>query len=252
MNEIFRLVETPRPCSYLAREIASFEVRAVAALTAAEYSELLASGYRRFGWQIFRPACPACAACRSLRVLVSEFKPGLSERRILRKNATIRAELHPLFASREIVDLYNCYQRFMCAHRGWSLQQCDREAYVDAFLTGAVSHGRQWLYFDGSQLIGVALMDEVPDAISLVYCFYHPDWRPRSPGTFSILNQILYAQATNRKYAYLGYWIHDCQSMKYKIRFRPHEILREYPPDGEQPIWERSIAELSGAPADRP
>ncbi len=250
MNEIFRFLERPRPCSYLPHETASLEVRAVAAISAAEYSELLACVYRRFGWQVFRPACPECAACRSLRVLVREFKPGPSERRILRKNEPVRAELHPLFASGEIVDLYNCYQRFMHVRRGWPLQQCDGESYADGFLTGAARHGRQWLYFENDRLIGVALMDEVPDAVSLVYCFYHPDWRDRSPGTFSILNQILYAQATGRRYAYLGYWIEDCQSMKYKSRFRPHEILREYPRNGEQPVWQRSDAALSEIPPD--
>lgn len=250
MNEIFRFLETPRPCSYLPRETASLEVRAITAMSAAEYSELLARGYRRFGWQVFRPACSKCAACRSLRVLVREFTPGSSERRILRKNERVRAELHPLFASSEIVDLYNCYHRFMCAHRGWPLQQCDPESYADAFLTGATSHGRQWLYFDGDRLIGVALMDEVPDAVSLVYCFYHPEWRDRSPGTFSILHQILYAQATNRQYAYLGYWIEDCPSMKYKSRFRPHEILLRYPRNGEDARWQRSDAALNGIPPD--
>jgi arginine-tRNA-protein transferase len=250
MNQIFRFLETPRPCSYLPHETASLEVSAVAAMSAAEYSDLLARGYRRFGWQVFRPACPECAACCSLRVLVREFTPDSGERRILRKNESVRAELHPLFASGEIVDLYNCYQRFMCAHRGWPLQQCDRESYADAFLTGAASHGRQWLYFEDDRLIGVALMDEVPDAVSLVYSFYHPDWRDRSPGTFSVLNQLLYAQVTGRRYAYLGYWIENCRSMKYKSRFRPHEILCEYPRNGEEPVWRCGDAVLNGIPPD--
>ena len=81
-------------------------------------------------------------------------------------------------------------------------------------------------------------MDEVPGAISLVYCFYHPDWRARSPGTFSILNQLLYAQERKLQYAYLGYWIEACKSMSYKSRFRPHEILAAYPADDAEPVWQ--------------
>ena len=87
------------------------------------------------------------------------------------------------------------------------------------------------------RLIGVSLMDEAPGAISLVYSFHHPDWRARSPGTFSILNQINYARSRSLKYAYLGYWIESCQSMSYKVRFRPHEILEEYPDDGAVAVW---------------
>jgi leucyl-tRNA---protein transferase len=238
MNELFRFVEAPRRCSYLPGETASLEIRGIAGLSAAEYANLLTRGYRRFGWQVFRPSCPHCAACRSLRVPVRDFTPGRSERRILRQNAGIHAQLHPLFVTREIVELYNRYHRFMQEHRGWPRQQCTAESYVDSFLTGAANHGRQWLYFDGGRLVGIALMDQVPGAISLVYCFYDPDWRDRSPGTFSILNQLLYARAANLDHAYLGYWIEACPSMGYKRRFQPHEILREYPRDGAEPVWE--------------
>ena len=241
MRELFRFAEAPRQCSYLPHEIASLELRGITDLSRAEYANLLARGYRRFGWQMFRPNCTECAACRSLRILVRDFSPGRSERRILRQNAAIRAELHPLFVTTEIVSLYNRYHRFMQEHRGWPLQQCTTESYADSFLSGAASHGRQWLYFDGGRLAGAALMDQVPGAISLVYCFYDPDWRDRSPGTFSILNQLLYARSVNLEYAYLGYWIEACPSMSYKRRFRPHEILREYPRDDEKPVWEMSV-----------
>src|SRR5581483_12170859 len=105
MTELFHFVESPRRCSYLPHEQASLEVRAIASLTPAEYADLLARGYRRFGWQVFRPACQTCDSCRSLRVLASQFAPNASERRILRKNESIRAELYWPFAAPEIVDL---------------------------------------------------------------------------------------------------------------------------------------------------
>lgn len=237
MRELIRLIEQPRQCSYLPAETAALEVRAIAELTPAEYGDLLARGYRRFGWQVFRPACPNCRQCRSIRVLASDFNPGRSERRILRANENIRAELHPLFVTTEHVDLYNRYHDFMHAHRGWPPQRTTAKAYAAEFLLGATSVGRQWLYFEDAKLVGVALMDEAPDAISLVYCFYDPAWRARSPGTYSILNQILYAQQKGLRYAYLGYWIEACPSMAYKARFRPHQILTRYPADGEPAVW---------------
>src|ERR1051326_3686697 len=218
MQETFRLVEEPRECSYLPNETASLEVRSVVSMTPSEYADLLARGYRRFGWQLFRPACPNCDKCRSVRVRVRNFTPTASERRILRKNENIRAELHPLFVSREHIELYNLYHAFMSEHRGWPPRHATLNSYRFDFLSGAVNVGRQWLYFEEDRLVGVALMDEVPGAISLVYCFYHPDWRARSPGTFSILNQLLYAKESNLDYAYLGYWIESAPSMRYKGR----------------------------------
>jgi arginine-tRNA-protein transferase len=237
MLEILRFIEQPRTCSYLPGETASLEFRGIPELSPAEYSDLLARGYRRFGWQMFRPACKDCVQCVSVRVLTAGFVPNAGQRRILRKNAHIRAELHPPFATAAHVELFNLYHRFMSQHRGWPRHQTNLKSYYSDFLAGGGSTGRQWLYFDGDKLIGVALMDEVPDAISLVYCYYHPDWRALSPGTFSILNQLLYAKASHLPYAYLGYWIEASQSMRYKGHFYPREILREYPAEKAEPVW---------------
>jgi arginine-tRNA-protein transferase len=238
MRERFAYIEPPRVCSYLPEERASLETRLVSEMSSEEYAALLARGYRRFGYQVFRPACPQCRQCRSVRIPVRRFDPSAGERRVLRKNAGVRAELHRLFVTREHVDLYNRYHRFMREEKGWPRQQTTPESYHAEYLSGAAERGRQWLYFDRSELVGVALMDEAPGAISLVYCFYDPAWRPRSPGTYSILNQLLYAKANNLEYAYLGYWIERCPSMSYKGRFHPREILREYPAAGQTPVWE--------------
>jgi arginine-tRNA-protein transferase len=82
-------------------------------------------------------------------------------------------------------------------------------------------------------------MDEVPDAISLVYYFHDPTWRPLSPGTYSVMVQLQYARERGLRYAYPGYWVAANDSMNYKIRFRPHERLKHYPTDDEPPLWVR-------------
>ncbi len=243
MQQWAHFIESPRVCSYLPRETASLEIRAISELSPAEYGDLLSRGYRRFGRQVFRPACSHCTQCRSLRIPLAQWKARAGEARVLRQNQHIRAELHPLFVTREHIALYNLYHRFMHEHRGWPSQETDERLYRDEFLSGGGGAGRQWLYFDGDQLVGVAIMDEVPRAISLVYFFYDPDWRRRSPGTFSILNQLRYAQSRGLDYAYLGYWIEACPSMSYKGRFRPHEILREYPDEKSAPVWDSDHTE---------
>lgn len=238
MRELLHSIESPRECSYLPQETASLEIRGIAAMERAEYAALLARGYRRFGWLVFRPACPNCIKCRSIRIPVQQFNPNGSERRVLRRNRRIRAELHRLFVSQEHLALYNSWHRFMHYHRDWPLEQITLEGYRAEFLSGAADSGRQWLYFDEDRLVGVSLMDEVPGAISLVYFFYDPAWRVDSPGTFSILNQLLYAKSAGLDYAYLGYWIEECQSMRYKGRFHPREVLSKYPVEGEPPGWD--------------
>jgi leucyl-tRNA---protein transferase len=240
LHELFRIIEQPRRCSYLPSETASLELREVDEMSGAEYAHLLADGWRRFGSQVFRPACPRCQKCVSIRVLVQEFSMTAGQRRVLRKNEAVRAELHPLFAARETVDLYNRYQRFMHEHRGWELQQASTAHYRDMFLSGPAELGSQWLYFDGDKLIGVAMMDEAPQAVSLVYFFHDPAWRGHSPGVYSILTQILYAKSRGLLYAYPGYQIDDCPSMNYKIRFGPHEMLDDYVAEGEKPVWRLS------------
>jgi leucyl-tRNA---protein transferase len=237
MRELIRIVEEHRECSYLPQETAALEIRAITDINSNEYGELLSRGYRRFGWQLFRPACPCCIQCRSLRVSVQQFVLSGSQRRILRQNEGVRVDLYPLFATPEHIELYNLYHAFMHEHRGWPLREATKVSYCEEFLSGAIHLGRQWLYFEDDRLVGVALMDEAPGAISLIYCFYHPDWRTRSPGSFSILNQLLYAKENNLEYAYLGYWIEACPSMSYKARFQPHQILERYPADDEPAVW---------------
>lgn len=159
------------------------------------------------------------------------------DRRILRKNENIRAELHPLSVTPQHVQLYNEYRRFMHEHRGWPLQKHSVASYAESFLSGPASLGKQWMYFAGSRLVGVALMDAAPGAISLVYCFYDPEWRSDSPGTFSIVTQLQYAKREGIRYAYLGYWVEHCESMTYKQRFRPREELVKYPAEDEAAVW---------------
>ena len=135
------------------------------------------------------------------------------------------------------LDLYRRYHRFMAEHRGWSEDTISGGDYYDSFVGGGADYASQWLYFAGEELVGVSLMDETPNAISLVYFFYDPVWRPLSPGTFSILVQLDYARQRGKDYAYPGYWIAENRSMDYKKRFRPFEVLAGNPSDQEPPQW---------------
>ncbi len=238
MRELVRLVEEPRACSYLPEETAALEYRIVQELDAEEYERLLARGYRRFGAQLFRPECPTCEQCVSIRILAQQFEPSASFRRALRKNSGIRVVRQRPTVSAAHLDLYHGYHLHMSEIRAWRRDRISRAEYVESFVAAGGDFAWEWLYYDGDELRGVALMDETAESISLVYCYYHPAWRAASPGTFSFLVQLGYAREAGKRHAYPGYWIAANTSMAYKARFRPFERLLGHPPLGAEPCWE--------------
>ncbi|HNO58755.1 MAG TPA: arginyltransferase, partial [Accumulibacter sp.] len=41
----------------------------------------------------------------------------------------------------------------------------------------------------------------------------------------AVLWQIEYCRQRGLPYLYLGYWIQNCRKMRYKLRYRPAELL---------------------------
>src|SRR5690606_3904147 len=74
-------------------------------------------------------------------------------------------------------------------------------------------------------LLGVAVCDQLEDGLSAVYTFYHPEEDRRSLGVYAVLAQIDRARRLGLNYLYLGYWIKECNKMRYKIQYRPLELL---------------------------
>lgn len=235
--ELFHQTMPPRRCSYLPTETAALEYRVLAQVGPEGYADLLSRGWRRHGWNFFRPACPDCVKCRSLRVDVERFRPTKSQRRTLRRNADIRLVVQSPTVTEDHVRLYNEWHTDMTARSGWREQTVDAAEYHEAFLMGDWEFAREFLYYRGDRLLGVGLVDEVPGALSSIYFFHDPIWRDAGPGTFTVLQEIEYARRTGRRYLYMGYWIAECQSMAYKNRFGPHEVLESYPREDESPIW---------------
>ncbi len=237
MRELLRVVEAPRPCSYLSSEVAALEYRIIPELDRETYSRMLTRGYRRFGIQYFRPACRECRRCRSIRVRVADLVLGRRYRRVLRLNRDIEVVIRAPELTRAHLDLYRRYHRFMAGHRDWPQHDGRAQSYAQAFLVGGEGFAREVAYYRDGELVGCAFLDDVGDAASLVYFYYAPEWRAASPGVFSILTQLRYARERGYAYAYLGYWIPENRSMAYKSQYRPHELLVSYPRDGEEPMW---------------
>lgn len=213
------------------------EYRIHPSMTEEAYGEMLRRGWRRHGAHFFRPQCPTCRKCRSLRVDVRQFLPSKSQRRILRRNADVEVVMQSPRVTPEHVRLFNAYHADMSDRRGWPPNITSREDYQTSFLIGSWPFAREMLYRRQGRPIGVGLVDVLPDAISSIYFFHDPAWRPLGPGTFSILTEIDFCRRTGRRFNYLGYCIDECPSMAYKSGYQPHEVLAEYVDEQHEPAW---------------
>jgi arginine-tRNA-protein transferase len=231
------LIEPPRVCSYLPLETAALAYRFCAGLAPADLEELIRRGWRRFGTQIFRPACAHCVKCVPTRVAVSQFRPSKSQRRVLRRNSHIEVSLHPAEVSNEHVQLYNAWHQQMTQQRRWRRQRHSLRGYAESFLLGDFPSAHELRYFSDGRMVGVGLIDILPHAVSSAYFYHDPGWRELGPGTFSLMCEIELACRLGLDWLYLGYWIAECPSMSYKNRFDPHEVLLNRPTDEEIPEW---------------
>ena len=219
-------ITDPEPCPYLPDRLARNEVHLLLRLGDEEYGQALRSGFRRFGRIVFRPACASCRACTPLRVAVDRFAPSRSQRRVLRRNRDVELEVGEPRVDQERLDLYHAFHRERTQRVGWKPQEITAEDYRHTFIEN-IRPTLELRYRIEGRLGAVAYVDEAPDAMNSIYCFYHPDFSRRSLGTLDVLAEIELAAHRGRRWLYLGYHIAGCRSLAYKAAFRPAEALLE-------------------------
>jgi arginyl-tRNA--protein-N-Asp/Glu arginylyltransferase len=203
------------------------------------YPMALGWGFRRSGDIVYRPHCHGCRACVAVRIPVSDFVPGRSQRRCAARNADVDARILPAERSDEHFALY---QRYLAhRHRNGGMDG-HGVAEFDQFLVGAWSQSRflELRERHSHRLLAVAVTDVIDDALSAVYTFYDPAEAARGLGTLAILQQVEWARRDARSHLYLGYWIAGHGKMDYKRRFAPLEGL-------EGRAWRRLQFDAAGA-----
>lgn len=237
LHDLIRFVTEPSPCPYLSSETAQLEYRVPTELDTDSLEKLIERGWRRFGNYVFRPRCAACRKCRPLRILLNQFRPSRSQRRVLNKNARIEVSITRPHVTDEHVALFNAYHRDMTIRRQWPENPTSFQNYYESFIGGHYPFAHEFQYRENERLIGVGLVDVMNQSLSSVYFYHDPAWRKRAPGTFSILTEISWGISQSLRYSYLGYWIQENQSMNYKARFEPHELLDECVDTNDSPRW---------------
>jgi arginyl-tRNA--protein-N-Asp/Glu arginylyltransferase len=227
-------VTAPQPCPYLAGRL---ERKLFTHLThdkpPALIDNLLKGGFRRSQNIAYMPYCEGCQACVSVRVLVDEFKPGRSFRRVLDANQELVARRLQATPTSEQYSLFRTYIDARHADGGMAdmtvldYAMMVEDSIIDTFVTEyrlqPQANGRS----DAQKrpLAAMALCDRLSDGISMVYSFYDPQTAKRGLGTYMILDHIAYARRLGMPYLYLGYWIKGSPKMSYKKRFQPQERL---------------------------
>jgi arginine-tRNA-protein transferase len=229
-----RLFQTrPHPCGYWPERVARDVLLDPHDPDIADaYSQMLAVGFRRSGGHVYRPRCPACQACVPLRVPVASFVPNRSQQRCLRRNERIELLDQP---ARRNTERYALYRRYLQGrHAGGGMAEGGPDEF-DAFLTSEWSPTRFFELREDGVLLGIAVTDVLPDALSAVYTFYDPDpaLASRGLGTLAILRQIEWARQHGRAHLYMGFWIADHPKMAYKSLYAPAEVLG---PTGWRPL----------------
>ena len=227
-------VTAPQPCPYLAGRL---ERKLFTHLTHDKpqslIDNLLKGGFRRSQNIAYMPYCDGCNACISVRVLVDQFKPGRTMRRLAERNRDLSARR---VAAVPTSEQYGLFRRYIDARHSvggmadmtvLDYAMMVEDSIISTFLTEYRVKPPRALETrpDLWPLKAVALCDRLSDGISMVYSFYDPDEDARSLGTQMILEHIDYTRRLGLPYLYLGYWIRGSRKMSYKMRFQPQERL---------------------------
>jgi arginine-tRNA-protein transferase len=225
LRELAFYASPERACGYLSeRPSMSLFADPTAIMSNRLYGRLALYGFRRSGQYLYRPACPGCDSCVPMRLPVADFQPRRSQRRCLARNRDLEmCVVGPGFREEH----FHLYRRYIRSrHPGGGMDDPDPERYV-SFLTSPWSDTRFHEFRLGTRLMAVAVVDYMEQGLSAVYTYFEPDAPERGLGTYAILRQVEAARRDGHPWIYLGYWIPECDKMRYKDQFRPFEIYRE-------------------------
>ncbi len=216
-------LSTEHDCSYLAdHQAQSLFIDPEQEMTQALYGQFIQQGFRRSGHHVYRPNCKDCQKCISVRLNVEQFILSRSQKRCKNKNKQVTVQPQ---ASEYNETHYQMYANYVQSrHVGGGMDEPDSDNYLE-FLRSKWCHTVFFEYKEEERLIAVAATDIVSNAFSAVYTFFDPDHelQKRSLGVNSIIWQAEEAQRRGLKWLYLGYWIKECQKMKYKDHYQPLE-----------------------------
>ncbi|KPM09231.1 arginyl-tRNA-protein transferase 1-like protein [Sarcoptes scabiei] len=123
---------------------------------------------------------------------------------------------------RESFDVYRKYQSKIHKESEDEISlKSYRRFLIDGPLEVKFGAYHQHYYID-DRLIAVGVLDLLPECLSSVYFFYDPEFEFLNLGVYSALREIALVRRYRRlvpelRYYYMGYYIHRCPKMRYKV-----------------------------------
>ncbi|GBQ07760.1 arginyl-tRNA-protein transferase [Acidiphilium acidophilum DSM 700] len=243
----FFYATAPLPCPYVPGRV---ERKVVTELggTGAEalHDRLSRGGFRRSHNIAYAPVCQGCRSCIPIRIVVADFEPSRTQRRIAAVNAGLRAyEMPPRATSEQFL----LFQRYQMARHGdgdmAAMSFYDYRAMVED------TPIETWLVEfrdEADRLVGACLTDRLGDGLSAVYSFFAPELARRSLGTQAIMWLVERAAELGLPYVYLGYWVPESPKMRYKSKFHRTQVLAGGAWVDRDAVFEAQLAARSAAP----
>ncbi len=223
-------VTAPQPCPYLAGRMERKLFTALQGDQAEAMNDCLSKqGFRRSQNVLYRPSCADCCACLSARIRVADFTPSRSQRRVMRRNASLQRNVTSAWATEDQYDLFRRYLDSRHADGGMA----DMDVFEFAAMVEETPVRTRILEYreNGAKgldaLAAVCLTDVLDDGLSLVYSFFDPERAQGSLGSYMILDQVELARRIELPYVYLGYWVPGSSKMDYKAKFAALEVFHD-------------------------
>lgn len=181
---------------------------------------LWAEGWRHFGPYFFRYSRLGSNRVQPLRIRLANFSLSQSQRRILKKNQDLQAQLQPAFVSAEVEALFERHKtRFSHSIPDAIFNFVSlRPASVPCRCHSLSLHAN-------GRLVGISYLDEGDRATSSVYQCFDPAYAQRSLGILMMLHSILLSRAWDKAYYYPGYAYLEPSGYDYKKRFASLEFF---------------------------
>ncbi len=214
----------PDTCEYLPEKTWRHMVFWLSEVTPHSFDQLLEMGFRHFGHYFFRNDCLNCNACNGLRVDTQLFELSKSQKRLSNKNKDLKCV--PSMGSPNLTDkpLVDLWQREREHHKDWASKAFSPNEFKDAFaeLQG-ITHTLR-VYDSANKLIALSIIDKGKQASNSIYAVFHPDEAHRSLGTWLGIKEIEWAKSQGISHHYFGHYNEQCDSLRYKERFRPYQL----------------------------
>jgi arginine-tRNA-protein transferase len=194
------------------------------AVTPEQMDMLWDGGWRHFGTYFYRYELSMHRGrlhhVLPLRIVLSEFQPSRSQKRVLAKNRDLQVVIRDTQLNRARHELF-------LRHRERFDDNIPDSLYT--FLSDEPNCvpclNREINLYEHGRLLAVSFLDIGATATSGVYAMFEPEAEKRSLGIFMILKAIEYSQALGCTHYYPGYAYREPSIYDYKKNFTALESL---------------------------